>query len=109
MKELISNLGANQQPAAIEKASRCLGSLRHISTHFLTEISMKESRGRHSKPDNAADIQRMTEDLDRANTCRLTHNRTIPSKKKYRSIVDGERKEEIAKWIKGIMKEAVVY
>ena len=93
MKELICNLGANQQPAAIEKAGRCLGVLRSISQHFLAEINVPQSKGKHSKPDNVADIKRMVEILDSASTCRLTQSRVIPAKKKFKSVVDGVGKE----------------
>jgi hypothetical protein len=110
LKELIASLGANQHPGAIEKIGKCLGSLQDISSHFLLSVNNSVDPGRHSRPANKKDVQIMTEILAQTcKVCTLTQNRTLPGRKKYRSIVDGERKEDCAKWLKTIMKEAVVF
>ena len=108
LKDLIVSLGANQHPAAIERLGKCISFYWALTKQFLESVGRQSETDKHSRPRNRKDIAIMLHKLvDECNALGFTQGRKLH--KSYKSVMHREQTHSYTSWLRGVMKDIVLF
>ncbi len=102
-KMAVNDLGANKTPAALKRASKCLGILVNVLATFDKEFGVSDKSGSHSCPKTQKDMDIILQELIQSGVFRTVPNRSYTCLSLYNklkrnplSTINGK---ELHKWM----------